>query len=395
MHLLRIDKKHDKFSDYNIALFTIIFMNIQLIPIEGFKISTLKVIFMAMCPFITFYRCREFSKATMWGFVFWGVTVALSVLQFGTPRMSTFYYTALFLFAFNMYYNFVYQKHVFTLNEFIDILKFLIFAYCACLLLQQASMLAGMRSNAFANMVDVGYYELFRLNSLAIEPSHAARLLTVLMFALLKCTEYKLGYPPSPRYLWATYRWVICAFLYTMIGIGSGTAFVGLAILSLYFMKPKYAFLVVVAGFALYTIIPLIDYEPLNRAMAVFEATKTGDTDEVIQADRSAASRVNIIVDTFKYTDFSDSQMWFGRGIGAYYPYAVNSHIVDYGLISYFLKVGMFLSCCFTGFISLEMLMFILLFSTNIGNIAYGWGALMVFTTVKYFMINRKFYQEG
>lgn len=397
MHLLRIDKKHDKFSDYNIALFTIIFMNIQWIPLEGEAVSNLKVAYMALTPFIWMFRCPGFSKATMWGLVFWFTTVGMSVAQFGATRMSTFYYTALFLFTFNMYYNFVYEKHVFTLNEFIDIIKFMIIAYFACLILQQLSFLAGMRNNAFANMINKGYYELFRLNTLAIEPSHAARILGVWMFALLKCTEFKLGSPPSPKYLWENYKWIICVFLYTMLAMGSGTAIVVLAILSLYFMKPKYAFLVVVMGFAIYNIIPMLDYEPLNRAMDVFDATLTGDSMKVYEADGSAAARVAIILDTFNYTDLTDPKMWFGHGIDASIGFgrAINSHIIDYGLISYFLKIGMFLSCCFTGLISIEMLMFILLFGMNIGNLAYGWGALMVFTTMKYFMINRKFYQEG
>ena len=131
-----------------------------------------------------------------------------------------------------------------------------------------------------------------------------------------------------------------------------------------------------------------IDYEPYNRAVATLNAAMTGDTDEVIKADHSASSRVNIIIDTFTKTDLSDFQTWVGHGMDAQSEYSINMAIYEYGMISYLVKIFFFLSCCFTGFFSLETLLFIILFGMNIGNIAYGWAALMVFTTIKYFKKN-------
>ena len=96
------------------------------------------------------------------------------------------------------------------------------------------------------NLMNMKYYSLFRLNSLAIEPSHAARLLTVYFYAFIKLLEFKDGIAPSIKKLWGEHRRVIIAFLYAMVAMGSGTAFVGLAILSLYFIKRQYAVYVVV-----------------------------------------------------------------------------------------------------------------------------------------------------
>jgi hypothetical protein len=386
MKLLRIDKDH-RFSNYNIALFTVVFMNIQILPIEGWPISIPKVVFMALSPIILLTRAPGFSKAIAWSITFWIITVGMSVIQFGATRMSTFYYSALFLFVFCMYYNLVYVYEVFDIDEFIDIIKFLILAYFVCLVLQELSFIVGLRKNVFVNMMGQRYYELFRLNSLGIEPSSSARTLAVCFYALLKCTEYKLGEPPSMRYLYDNYRIVVIGFLYTMIAMGSGTAMVCLAILSLYFMKRQYAFFALVCSLILYNLIPLLDYTPLNRAMNVMNATMTGDSEIVTKTDHSAATRVNIILDTFKYLDLSDPDMWLGKGIDATAneSHAAVSGIVDYGLISYFTKIGMFLSCCFTSLFSIEVLMYILIFGLNIGNIAYGWGCLMIFATIKYF----------
>lgn len=36
-------------------------------------------------------------------------------------------------------------------------------------------------------------------------------------------------------------------------------------------------------------------------------------------------------------------------------------------------------------FFSIETLVFLILFGFSLGNIAYTWGAMMIFTTVRYF----------
>lgn len=385
-----IDRDSPIFSDYNIALFALIFMNIQIMPLEGWPISMPKVIFMAISPLIILIRSPHFSKASAWGCLFWFITVGLSLFQYGPTRMSTFYYTALFLFVFNLYYNLIYINRVFDIDQFINIVRFVIGAYAICLVLQEISFLVGLRYNPFLNMMGFGYFELFRLPSLGIEPSSSARTLAVFFYALLKTTEYKLGEAPTIKYLYQEYKWTIIGFLYTMFAMGSGTAIVCLAILSLYFVKKKYCIFILIASFALYMLLPLLDYTPINRALGVFNAAITGDTELVSKTDHSAATRVNIIIDTFKYLDLTDSELWIGKGVDAsqFEEHQIVSGIVDYGLISYLLKFGMFLSCCFTGFLSLETLMFILIFGLNIGNIAYGWGALMVFSTIRYFKYN-------
>lgn len=380
-------EKRRWFTDYNVAVFTLVFMSVQFLFIEGWAVSMPKVVFMASTPFLLLMMSPYVSKATIFGLLFFSVTVAMSVIQFGTPRMSTFYYTALFLLMFNLYYNLVYLNNVFTIDSFLRIVKFVIMAYAICLVVQQAFFIVGLKYMPLVNLMGMPYYELFRLNTLAIEPSHAARLLTVYFYAFLKLLEYKNGGAPSFSLLWGEHRRLVLAFLYTMLAMGSGTAFVGLGILALYFLRKQYVAYVVIFGFAFYMLVPVIDYEPLNRAMAVFNAAMSGDADLVRKTDHSASSRVNIILDTIKYLDLSDIDTWLGKGVNAFFTSdkAVVSAITDYGLISYILKLVFFFSCCFTGLFSLEVLMFILLFSLNVGNIAYGWAALMVFSTIKYF----------
>ena len=384
--------KENIFSNYNIATFTLLIMSVQFLYIEGWTVSTPKVTFMALTPFIMLFRTQYISKATIYAALYLVVTVCFLLLK-PDFRSSTIYYSILFFFTFNLYYNLVFHENAYTIDDFIKILKGLIYAYAICLALQQLCIIIGIRYMPIINLMNMNYYGIFRLNTLAIEPSHAARLLTVFFYGLLKLWQYKNdGIPLKISELWTEHKWTIIAFLYTMICIGSGTAFVGLAILSLYFLKREYIIAVLIGATTFYMAVPYIDYEPLTRAIEIFNATLTGDTEIITKTDNSAAARVNIIVDTFTHLDITDSSVWFGSGTDSVAKDGrhIVSAITDYGLFSYITKLIFFFSCCFTSIFSLETLMFILLFGMNIGNIAYGFAALMVFATIKYFKNNHQ-----
>lgn len=381
---MRLPRINELFEDRNLATFMLVFMSIQFIFIEGMTISIPKVAFMAIMPIVFLVKFPYPTKALLLGFAYLLVTMMMCEINGSISRYSTFIYTALFLFEFTVYYNLVWIKECISLKYFLNLVKCVIFGYAICLLLQQGCVLIGVRNFPLINLVGGSYYAFNHLNALAIEPSHAARIMTVFFYAFLKCTEYLRGAPMSIGDLWGEYKWVIVSFIYFMIFIGSGTAMVGLAIVFLYFVKKKYTFFILLAGFLFYMMSPYIDYEPYNRAVSVLNAAMTGDTEEVIKADHSASSRVNIIIDTFTKTDLADSQTWIGHGMDAERDSSINMAIYDYGMIPYLTKIVFFITCCFTSVFSLETLMFVLLFGMNIGNIAYGWAALMVFTTLKY-----------
>ena len=365
-------------------------MSVQFLYIEGWTVSIPKVTIMAITPIIMLFRTQYISKATIYATLYIVVTLSFLLLK-SDFRTSTIYYSILFFFTFNLYYNLVFHENTYTIDDFIKILKGLIFAYAICLALQQLCFIIGIRYMPIINLMNMNYYELFRLNTLAIEPSHAARLLTVFFYGLLKLNQYKNnGVPLSIPELWTEYKWTIIAFFYTMICMGSGTAFVGLAILSLYFLKKEYIIAVLIGLTAFYIAVPYIEYEPLTRAINIFNATLSGDTELITKTDSSAATRVNIIVETFRNIDFTDSSTWFGRGTDSLEKDGklIVSAIADYGMFSYITKLIFFFGCCFTSIFSLETLMFILLFGMNIGNIAYGFATLMVFATIKYFKNN-------
>lgn len=374
-------------SPKNIATFTLLFMSVQILGMEGFLISIPKVVYMCMSPLLLLALSPKCSKAVVLSVLFWGVTFLLNRIQFDNQRLSTFYYTAMFLSVFCLFYNLVWEEHCYGLDDFLKVVKMVIYAYAVCLILQQLVILTGRRYFPLFNLMDRPWQSLFHLNSLAIEPSHAARVLTVYFYAFLKLTEYKAGHPITLKDIYKKYKWPVLAFLYTMLAMGSGTAMVGLAILSLYFLKKQYAVGVLAFSVISYALVPKVDYEPINRAAATFEAALTMDEEEIREADRSASDRANMIL-SIKYTDLNDIRTWLGHGIDANMMASkrvTHMAIYDYGLISYLLKLLLFFSCSLCGVFSLSTLMFILLFSMNIGNIAYGFASLMIFSAVKYF----------
>ncbi|MFI3278466.1 MAG: hypothetical protein SNH13_00940 [Rikenellaceae bacterium] len=370
-----------------IATFYLFAMCVQFIAIEGTTISFVKVGLMAIAPFIWLSYAPAFTKATAWSAAYMLVTSFAVYMQWDDARGSTILYSLLFFLLFNMYYALIYVKEAFTIDYYIKVIRTLIFAYAVTLFLQQILVTIGIRYLPVVNLMGFSYYTTFRLNTLAIEPSHAARLMTVAGYVLLKLLEIKSGGKQALDTLFLENKKTAFALLYVMVCIGSGTAFVGLAILGLYFIDRKYIAYIIPLFAVIYVIAISVDYEPLNRFIAVLRVSTELDSELMRTVDHSASVRTNIIFNTIKNLDLSDPNLLFGHGIDASAgdSTAVVSAIYDYGLVSYICKLGLFFSCCFSGLLSLPVLMFVVLFSFNIGNIAYGWAALMMFATLKYF----------
>ena len=233
-------------------------------------------------------------------------------------------------------------------------------------------------------------------NSLFNEPSQFARVLGILYYAYLKCNEYSLGKKITIAQVFnTTNRWVTVAFLWGMLTMGSGTAFVCLAVLSIYFMKGKYFFLTIPIFVGAFYILEKAENNSFNRAHQVAVATLTGEKEEVMEADGSAATRIAPLLNTLNM-DFSDYNNWIGHGCDStsasdWAQGKVHAgHIDDYGLISYVLEMIFIFSCCIR-FRSLGTVFLFLGIGGGMGNISYGWGLLMIFSCIRYYSYNNSF----
>lgn len=366
---------------------------IQLVYFEGGGISPIKVSIMAICPLIFLYKVPLISPAFFWSILYFISCLLISLLH-SQIRFSTIGYLGLFIVMYITYYNLIYSKS-FSLNYFIKLVRILIISFGICLLLQQISILIGLRNLPFINLVEQHFLAIDKLPSLTVEPSHSARILTALMFAYIKCNELKSNAILKLSQLFThEHKWITYCFLWSMLTMGSGTAFIGLGILSLYFITKRNLIYAIPCFLLLLSIGEIIELKQLKRATNLLEATfLSGDIEAMHDTEGSGAIRIIPVVNTFTDIDLFNSETWLGKGTQTkeyaadFWKRTTDKIVIveQYGLISFIVSLFLVFRCAIRRFFSIETLIFIGLISMTISNIYYGWTIMMIFTTIKYF----------
>ena len=365
---------------------------IQFVPLEGYGISPIKVGVMGFSILLFFFKVHYFNEVLIWCILCWAICYFGASFQ-DYMRFSTIGYFGMFIISYAVFYNLVHTE-AFSFAYFVRLLKGLILAYGVVLVLQQIAILVGVRSFAPINLPNSFFFSLTKLPSLSSEPSHSARLLTVMMLSYLRCLELQDGGTRvTMKMLFEQeHRWVTILFLWTMLTMGSGTAFIGLGLLSLYFIRKQTAiYMIPLLGILLY-MGQTLEIKQMDRVLRVTQVTMTGDVNEIASEDGSAAVRIIPIVNTLTKIDLTDRDTWFGKGT----PIKNNKNwwkqkdqkigmIEQYGLIAFMISLILVYSCMIKHLFSIETLIYIFLFAMSLGNIYYTWGAMMVFTAVRYF----------
>lgn len=362
----------------------------QYVPVEGWGVSQIKAGFMIIAPVVSLAYFRKVPLALFVGLLYLVMAFYTAYFVNGySYRSSTFLYHLLFVANFGIFVGLL-ESRAFSLGRYIQVLEWLVFAFAICLVVQQLLIIAGIREFPALNLMmfldrDLG------AQSLTLEPSHCARLMTVFFLSLLRL--YTLANNSKViklQFLWQEKRWVFVAFLWSMITMGSGTAFIGLGIVGLYFLKRQYLLIAIPVVVALFYVLPNIENKSFQRAHKAVVATSTLDAEMIIQEDGSAATRIVPMLNTLQL-DLSDPEVWFGSGIDAGIKSGIFGEkrtlgcIGDYGLLPYIFFLGLIGMTVFARAGLLEWLVFIFLLGGGAGNIAYVWGALMVMSGVTYF----------
>ncbi len=356
---------------------------------EGGNISPIKVVSMCVAPLIIFTRCAFFSKAVLFGGLYW-LSCFLSAYLHPGFRFSTIAYSGMFIMTFILFYNLLY-KGAFTLEYFIKLVRWLILAYAGCLVLQQCCILVGIRFMPLINLDNQFYLSIHKLPSLSHEPSSSARIMGALFYTYFKCNQYARGSDiPFKQWFKGEHKWVTIGFLWAMLTMGSGTAYIVLGILSLLFLRRKYIAVAIPFFVAIFFAAPYMENENLNRATSVAQAAMTGDTQNVVDVDGSAAVRVLPLLNTINNFDVTKLETWFGSGTDSALEGGPLSNkrmlgcINDYGLISYIFSLCLVFYCSIK-VTSVPFIIFIIVLGAGIGNIAYSWAVIMLFATQFYF----------
>lgn len=375
-----------------IAAFYLLIMCTQYLPLEGIDVSPVKVTAMCLAPIILLLSFSRITTALVCGAAYLGWCLISSYLRFASPRIDTIGYMVMFWVCYMMFYNLIYS-HVFSADFFIKLMRSLLYAYIILLAVQQLVSLLGISTLPIINLGP--HDNIMKCQSLSLEPSHSARIMGAAFYAFLRTSELKTGAPVSLESLLSEHKWLFIGFLYAMLSMQSGTAMFVLLVLTLYFFKWRYIVPFTVAIFLFPLFQEFIQNDQIDRVAAILSATLTGDAEAVVMADHSASYRVLPILNIF-YLDFQNFYTWFGYGVDTareiYFATfdprkMVAGSILDYGLISYLLSLLFVFTCCIRPFISLPALMFFCGIGGGTGNVAYGWGILMIFTCVSYFYL--------
>ena len=377
------------------ATILIIFYGIYYMPIDSFATDApIKMTLMVLSIFVLLFYTFKTSKALVWGIIYLILQYSVASFHPETFRWSTYIYSVLLVLTYVSFYNLVYIEKVFTIDHFIRICKWFMMAYFIVCIIQQIFLAAGIQYMPIINLwkiLDRG----IGCNSLSVEPSTFGRFMLVFYYAYIKCCEYKRDEGPFTigELFSGEHRWVTIRFLWMMLTMGSGTAFVCIILFSLYFVRRHNWYYVIPIFIVGYILIQASGIEQLDRATSTINATTTLDKETVQETDGSAAARISPIINSIN-ADFSKKETWLGYGID--YGKNKNSFVKqtstlfdDYGFIFYIISLIFAFSCAY----NFKSLACIFMFAGVAGgfgsNIQYAWELAMIMTCVRYFYENR------
>ena len=379
------------FADKVLATTMLVLFNIMFVPIEQGPFSPVKIAFMGICPLIFIAKKPIITKALILGTLYWTVCYTLSLVK-GEMRFSTLGFLGMYLIMYITYFSFI-VKGTFTLDYFTKVLKYLIIAYGIVLIGQQLCVLVGLRNMPLFNLQNQFFLSITKLPALTLEPSHSARILTFAMLGYLRCMAIKKGERITIREWFSPEQRVVTfSFLWSMLMMGSGTAFVGMGVLSLYFITRKTAIYIIPLIIGMFILGQSMEMKQMDRAVALAKAASTGSAEEAMAADGSGATRIIPVINAFTKTDITQLETWIGKKSmekDKNWWRRTDTKIYDhYGLFAFIISLLFIYSCVIYHVFSIETLLYWLLLGFTLGNIYYAWGCLIIMTGVTYFQKN-------
>lgn len=373
------------------ATILIILYCIYYVPIDTFGMDApIKMTLMVSSIVVMLFYSFKASKAVLIGVIYLLYQYIVASFHPESFRWNTYIYSILLVLTYVSFYNLVFIEKVFKIEHFIKICKWIITLYFIFCVIQQALIIMGITYMPIVNLM-ISLDRGLGCQSLSVEPSHFGRIMLVFYYAYVKCSEYKRNEGPfTLRELFSgEHKWVSIMFLWMMLTMGSGTAFVCLILFSLYFVRWHNWYYIIPALVICYIFAQHLEIEQLKRATETIEATATFDKDVVRETDNSASSRITPILNSFK-ADFTKKETWFGYGIDAgIYDKHNRTIFHDYGLIFYIISLLLCFTCAYNFWSLGTIFMFAGVGGGADGNIQYAWALMMVMTCVKYFYKNR------
>ncbi|MDA8853189.1 hypothetical protein N9I71_00810 [Amylibacter sp.] len=267
------------------------------------------IFFMGISPFFALKKNYDFTTFVLLAFC-GSIVFSVGVINFETVRWSTVLYTLMFSSFYIAYVNSL-KSGSMQISEFIKICKFILLAYFFTLLIQQFCVLFGL---PIFNVSNYNPSSPWKLNSLAAEPSHSARIIALVMLAYvmaIKIIKDSQTLKPSQR----EQMLVWFAFFYSMMTLGSATGVFMLFIIILYKFGKFNMKSFILAFATILIVLSFFPIEQLNRVINLTISIFTLDYNQMLSADHSGAMRIAPLFVLFNEVKIFSVNGIFGHGV--------------------------------------------------------------------------------
>jgi len=395
-------KTMKKIKNLSSFLITMIIISLAISPSfalgEGNR-NLLLIGIMSFTPIIIISYFKFYKNDTFLFFFLLSIILFPSLNHPESMRWSTVMYSIMFGLTFIAYKALLYQEK-FTIKMYQKLLKNLIYAYFMVLIIQQFCVLTGL---PIFNLSNYDPSEPWKLNSLSAEPSHSARIVALLMYSYITIQELITKQVYNFKLNLKKDKWIWFSFFWTMLTMGSATAFLFIAIVFSKFIKYKNLIILIFISILMFFIIDLFKIHSFTRVYDILIATLTFDIEKIIQVDHSASLRIIPMLLIIQEIDLSTFNGWFGYGID-YTSIFFNGKIIgvkegfsggglfqifmEYGFVSFtlFLLFSFFTSFKKGDYLSI-IFWFLLIFLNGVNN-QIVWLSIILLFTNRYFRKN-------
>ena len=289
------------------------------------------------------------------------------------------------------------QQEYFSIIRYINILRYLIYAYFIVLLIQQFCVLTGL---PIFNLSNYDLNEPWKLNSLSAEPSHSARIMALLMYCYITIKELVTNIKYNFKFDLKKDKWIWIAFIWTMVTMGSATAILFIIIILLKFLRFKKIIPFIITAIIFISILDSSGIKSFQRTKNIIFATLTFNEETILMTDHSAAMRLVPGMVVAKKIGFNSLNDWFGNGVDFTASF-ISDEIpglpegtsgggmfqiwLEYGFISFalFVVFSFSITCRKRDYLSF-IFWFLLVFAYGVNN-QIVWLCIVLLYTNKYF----------
>lgn len=382
-----------------LSLLIISFATSPAFALDSSNMNLLLIGVMLISPIILFISIRSISIEDILSILFMLSIIFSPLINHPeTMRWSTVIYSCMFIISFITYKHLLY-KDIFRIENFEKLIRYLIYAYTLVLIIQQICVLLGL---PIFNLSNYSPAEPWKLNSLTSEPSHSARIVGLLMYCYIVIKEIMLNRKYNLKNDLKVDKWIWFSFFWTMITMGSGTAFLFIFLVLSVFLSFRNLIILLLVFIILIGAITFFEITAFDRTWKVFLATLTLDTNKIIAADPSASVRIVPFIIISQLVDFTTFNDWFGYGVD-YVKSIFSTYVrigglpegftgggmfqvwLDYGLLSFLLFVYFTFSATYLkDSIVSVFFWFLLVFMYGV-NSQIVWVTIVLLFTLNYF----------